>query len=78
MVAKFVLADKKSGFPSNTRVLTPEKMSVLLDNLEKFFQALVHEMPSSLDPKKLSKLLPQFGIASEQFVGKYTVPVKFQ
>jgi hypothetical protein len=78
VVAKINLADKKSGFPSNTRVLTPEKMNVLLDNLEKFYQALIQGMPSSLEPKKIRELLPQFEIAPDQFVGKYTERIKNQ
>lgn len=76
VVAKVNLADKKSGFPSNTRVLTPEKMSVLLNEVEKFYQALIQGMPSSLEPKKIAELLPQFGIAPEQFIGRYTVQIK--
>jgi hypothetical protein len=78
IVAKVSAVDKKSGFPSNTRVLTPEKMNLLLNNVEKFYQAIVHGMPASYEPKKIRELLPQFQLAPDQFITAYTVPIKYQ
>ena len=78
MVAKVSNADKISGFPANTRVVTPDKMHLLMENVEKFYQAIVHGLPASCDPKNIAALLPQFGLAPDQFIGTYTIPVKYQ
>jgi hypothetical protein len=78
IVAKVSVADKKSGFPSNTRVITPNRMLLLLSNIERFFEALIHGMPQSLNPKNVAQLLPQFSLAPDQFLGKYTVGITLQ
>lgn len=76
IVAKVSMADKKSGFPSKTRIITPEKMELLLNNIEKFYQAIISDLPASRDVKGIGSLLPKFDLAPEQFIGHYTVAVK--
>lgn len=75
VVAKTSTADSKAGFPDKTRVLIPEKVNKLLDKLEGFYQALIMD-PTLLQAKQISELQYKFEIAPEQFVGKYTVPIK--
>jgi len=78
IVAKVTKADKKAGFPDNTRIITPAKMALWLDNIERFYQSLVQGMPNSLDPKQIAQRLPQFSLAPEQFLSNHTEPIAFQ
>lgn len=76
VTAKIELADSNAQFPLNTRVLLPTKMAVLISNIEKFYQAIIQGLPTTLQPKQITLQLRQFEIAPEQFVGKYTIPIK--
>lgn len=76
IVAKVNKADNKSGFPEGAKVLTPSKMNDLLNSTEKFYQAILQELPTSLQTKRIAELQSKFGISPEQFVGKYTVALK--
>ncbi|MFH0990362.1 MAG: DEAD/DEAH box helicase [bacterium] len=73
VVAKVALADRNAEFPPDTRVLLPAKMVDLLNNIEDFYQAIIGDLPSSLDPKRIIQQLPHFNLEPDQFVGKYTV-----
>ncbi len=76
VVAKIELTDPNAQFPPNTRVLVPTKMNALLDNIERFYQAILQDPGTNLQPKRIAQQLPAFGIAPEQFVGKYTILTK--
>jgi len=76
MVAKAVVADRKAGFPDGTRVLTQKKMNDLLASLEAFFQTLTAEPLFNLQPRAIAQLQVELGLSAEQFVKKYTEPVK--
>lgn len=72
VAAKTNVADKKSGYPKNTRFLTAEKMVDLMNDLEKFYQQLVRLEPLFRTPQKIHELQTQFGLLPENFVGQYT------
>jgi hypothetical protein len=76
MVAKVSVADRKAGFPEDTRVLTPEKMNHLIDNLETFYKKLVDEPSLLSSPAKILELQTALEISPEQFRGRYTLPLK--
>lgn len=76
IVCKVSTADKGSQFPANTRLLTPDKMTELLNNLSLFYSALIKEPPLLRSPMKVTELQSQFGISSDQFIGKYTIRLK--
>lgn len=76
IVAKVELADSNAEFPHETRVLLPTKMIDLINNIEAFYQMIIDELPSSLDPKKIVQQLHSFNLNSDQFVSKYTVRLK--
>lgn len=75
VVATTQIADSKAGFPDKTRALIPAKVNILLDKLEGFYQALIKD-PTLLQPKQITQLQYKHEIAPDQFIGKYTVPVK--
>lgn len=75
IVAKIHISDKNAQFPLETRVLLPAQMVELLNNIEAFYQAIIDDLPSSLEAKKINQQLPHFNLDLKQFVGKYTVRV---
>jgi hypothetical protein len=76
MVAKTNIADQKAGFPANTRVLKPEGMSDLLDQLEAFFRELAAALPIFKQPSAFAEKLAARGLTAEQFASKFTVPIQ--
>lgn len=76
MIARANLADRKAGFPDGTRVVTPEKMQALLDELEGFFQNLANELPLMTQTHLILERQAARGLTPEQFVGRFTVPLK--
>jgi hypothetical protein len=76
VVAKMSAADRGSQFPRGTRVLTPDKIKGLLNNLNSFYSALIKEPPLLRNPRKVGELQVQYRILPEQFSGKYTVPLR--
>jgi len=76
VVAKVSSAEKDAHFPDGTRILTQRKMKELLDNLEAFTGEIVRKPASSWHPKEIASLQLQFGLLPDQFVNKYTVPLK--
>lgn len=73
IVAKVAVASKEANFPEGTRVLTPTKMTELLDNLNAFVIHLAHMVPLPSSPKKIADIQSDFGLLPDQFISKYTV-----
>jgi hypothetical protein len=76
VVAKVFIADNNAIFPDKTRVLTPENMKSLLDNLETFYQAIANLDPIFRTEQKIHELQDQHKLSPGQFISQYTVPVK--
>ena len=76
VVAKVASAEKDAHFPDSTRVLTQIGMNGLLDNLEAFVGRLVKRPPLSWKPQKVTDMQSKYGLLPQQFIGKYTVPLK--
>ena len=76
VAAKVSIADRNAGFPDGTRVLSPEKMQELMDKIEAFFQLIVSRAPLKLELRDIAEMQTQFGLTAEQFIKRYTVPLK--
>lgn len=76
IVAKVVVSDRKSSFPKNTRVITPENMNNLLNALEKFYARIISEPLFSSNPKTLIKIQSSSKISPEQFFSNFTVGIQ--
>jgi len=76
IVAKVDVADRKAGFPADTRVLTPAKMVELLDQLEAFFRGLASSLPLMAQPHVIEEQQASRGLISKQFVSKFTVKLR--
>lgn len=76
MIAKVDIADRKAGFPSSTRVITPGKMVELLDQLEAFFRGLASSLPLMVQPHVIEEQQAARGLMPEQFVSKFTAPLR--
>lgn len=76
VIARVNVADRKAGFPDGTRVVTPEKMRALLDEIEGFFQNLTNELPLMTQAHLILERQTARGLTPEQFVGRFTVPLQ--
>ena len=76
IIAKVTSVEKDAHFPQGTRVLTQEKMKELLNNLGTFTGEIIKKPPQSWRPQELVTLQSQHGLLPEQFIGKYTLPIK--
>ena len=77
IVAKMDICDKKSGFPNRTKVLLPELMNKLIQNIEGFYCALIDDSYKISNPSEVLKLLDEFKLSSNQFIKNYTVSIKY-
>ena len=76
VVAKINICDKKSGFPDDTRILLPNLMKNLLQNIESFYCALIDNPNIISNPSAMTKTLNEFKLTADQFVKNYTVSIK--
>jgi hypothetical protein len=76
IVAKIAISDKRSGFPDNIRIVTPDKMGDLLDALQKFYRTIIAEPIFYCTPKAIYKLQQNLKLAPEQFIRNFTVKLK--
>lgn len=76
IVAKVTSADKQANFPQGVRILTPNKMSELLDNLDAFVSALITKDAIFSSSQELATLQSTFGLLPSQFKSKYTVALQ--
>jgi hypothetical protein len=73
IVAKVNITDRNSGFPGNTRILTPEKINSLLTALEGLYSKMISEPLFSSDPKSLARIQNDLKIFPDRFVSSFTV-----
>ncbi len=76
VVAKVTTTQKDANFPSDTRVLTPKMMATLLDNLELFIGRLVEKAPLTPNPQEILNLQSECGLLPDEFISRYTIPLK--
>ncbi|MDC0750014.1 helicase C-terminal domain-containing protein [Polyangium mundeleinium] len=76
IVARASTGHEKAHFPHGTRVITPKKLEEFVDAVEKFVAALAKRPPAQWKPNEVAQLAAQTGVASENFVGKYTVALE--
>jgi replicative superfamily II helicase len=76
VVAKVTSAEKDAHFPTGTRVLTPKTMASLLDSLDGFIGRLVEKSPLIQTAQEMLNWQSEFGLLPNQFVARYTVPLK--
>ena len=76
VVAKVDIADRKAGFPPNTRVLTQEKLIELLDQLEAFFRNLATTLSLLAQPHVIEEQQVERGLTADQFVTRFTLPLR--
>ena len=72
VVARLIKPEREAFFPENTRVLTPDGLDSLVDNLGKFLTNLVKQKPLFWEPPQINNLLHRFDLAPSQFAGNYT------
>ena len=72
VVARVVRHERGAFFPENTRVLTPDGLDSLVDNLGRFLTNLVKQKPLFWEPPQINDLLHRFDLAPSQFAGNYT------
>ena len=72
-VAKVLKVDKGVAYPDDMRIITPETLGKLLENIDGFIQALINDGPLFQNLKKITKLLLEFHLTPEEFLGKYTL-----
>lgn len=75
-VANVTLCDPGAYFPENTKVITSDKMNILLEKVEQFYGKIIAEPLLYSTPQSLVELQQNFNISPEQFVGAYTVRVQ--
>lgn len=73
IAAKVSVSDHSSGFPDNTRVITQEKMSALLDSLEIIYNRIIAEPVLATNLKLLAEAQQNVRLMPEQFIGNFTV-----
>lgn len=72
LVAAADESHEKANFPSGTRVITPTTLSALLDAVENFVAMLAKQPPAQWTANSVGQLASRQGVASDQFVGRYT------
>src|SRR5262249_19526411 len=68
VVARMTTADRKSGFPDGTRVITPNRMQGLTDALSGFYQSLI-SLQGQVTPQAVGELQAKCNLTSQQFIG---------
>ncbi|MHA1973164.1 MAG: DEAD/DEAH box helicase [Candidatus Hodarchaeales archaeon] len=77
VLAKMSACDHDAHYPSETRIIIPDKLYELLDTLEQFFLKVINQPLLSSNPKSLKSLQQEFSLLPEQFINKFTVePIK--
>lgn len=76
IIAKGNSAEKDAHFPEGSRVLTPDKMKKLLDNLSRFVAELIKKPPKLWKVGDLITLRAQHKLLPEHFVNNYTLPMQ--
>ena len=76
VVARTVMAERDAFFPKKTRVLTPDSLKSLVDNLGRFLGELVTQKPLFWRPQTVNQLLYKFDLSPSQFGGSYTKILK--
>ena len=76
VVAKVTSTEKDANFPPDTRVLTPEGMRILLNNLDVFVGRLVAKAAVTPNLTEILTWQSECGLLPSQFLPKYTVPLK--
>ncbi|XXX73933.1 DEAD/DEAH box helicase [Sorangium sp. So ce134] len=64
--------ERDAYFPEGTRVITPEGLTLLVDNLDRFVAALVQKEPILWTAEEVGQLLMVHKLAANQFSGTYT------
>lgn len=76
IAAKVSTPDRYSDYPDNTRVITQDRLFLLLENLEKFYYKLINEGPLFATVDNIREQLNSFKLSSNQFISTYTVPLE--
>ena len=72
VVARVDKAERDAFFPNKTRVLTPDGLRSLVDNLGRFLAELVMQKPLFWRPQTVNELLNKHDLSPSQFGGSYT------
>lgn len=76
IVAKVSISDRRAGFPSNTRVVTEDRMHALLDSLEQFYRRIISEPLFASTPKSLARIQRELNLTSDRFIISFTVELR--
>lgn len=76
MLAPVSSADKQANFPDGTRIMTPSKLSELIDGLASFVAALANKLPDQWSLKDIAQLQLQHKLTPKQIIGAYTLPLQ--
>lgn len=75
IIAKVINSDRHATFPDGTRVILPEGMQNLLNNLQQFYRTIISKPSKFNNPKRTAELQHNLHLAPEQIVNNYTVKV---
>ena len=76
VVSKVVTPEPDAYFPEETRVLTLDRINILISNLRRFLSELVKQEPLFWRPQSINGLLQKHSLAPSQFAKNYTVLLK--
>jgi len=71
-VANVTLCDPGAYFPENTKVVTSDKMNILLERVEQFYGKMIAEPLLCSNDESLDGLLRSFSLLPEHFVKNFT------
>ncbi len=74
-VSKMNITDADAHYNSETKVLMPSGIEMLLSNLNTFYKALVELPLLASDKNTLAKEISRLGLTSESFISTYCVPI---
>jgi hypothetical protein len=75
VVARRTQAEFEAFFPEGTRVITPDGLALLVENIERFLMSLSSKEPGTWTPAKIGQLLQSNKLAVDQFLATYTKPM---
>ena len=75
MVARKTQMEREAYFPESTRVITPQALSRLIENLDRFVSALAQREPALWTATQVGELLLANKLSAAQFAGAYTRPL---
>ena len=67
-VANVILCDQGAYFPENTKVITSDKMNILLEKVEQFYGKMIAEPLLCSNNESFDELQQSFSLLPEQFV----------